>query len=295
MNHARGVFVLVVLLAFAAVGCATSADPTGRVTADATDAVERGATPVDSCGTITVPGRYVLAADVENRTADTCIRVAASDVVLDGRGHAVDGGAFRENTTGVVVTGENVTVRNLAVVRWTFGIRYEGAGGVVSNVATWKTADGVTVRNSPGVTVASVRATNGFVGVSLVESDGATVVDSVANDQHSTGLFVADSRGVAVRNVTAARDGTGVAIVGGREVVLADDRVTESRDIGVLLADTVGDSVVNATFSNPPATDDVLLVNATDNRIIGTNGDGWILNSTGDSRRNHVINRSAAG
>lgn len=298
MNCARGVIALFVLLAVAAVAvvcCATSVDSVGRAVAVDGAATTGTATPVDSCGTIAASGHYVLTSDVVNRSADTCLRVVANDVVLDGRGHVVDGAAFREHTTGVVVTGENVTVRDFATVQWTFGVRYEDAGGVVRNVVTWRTGDGVTVRDSPDVTISGVRATNGFVGVSVYDSDGATVEDSVASDQSSSGVFVADSRDVVVRNVTATRDEVGVAIVGGRGIVLADGRVTGNREVGVLLADTTQNSVVNATLSNPADADDVVLVDATDNRVIGTNGKGWTVHSMDGSRRNDVANGSTAG
>ncbi|MFC7047007.1 hypothetical protein ACFQH6_17840 [Halobacteriaceae archaeon GCM10025711] len=70
----------------------------------------RDATTLDSCTTITEGGRYVLAGDVVDSDADTCIRVRASDVVLDGAGHRVDGvGAF--GTAGVVVRGRTAACR----------------------------------------------------------------------------------------------------------------------------------------------------------------------------------------
>jgi hypothetical protein len=59
-------------------------------------------TEIDSCREISEPGRYVLTRDVEDAEAAQCLRIRASDVVLDGRGHAVNGtGAFA--TTGVTV------------------------------------------------------------------------------------------------------------------------------------------------------------------------------------------------
>ena len=145
---------LALLCVVAVAGSALAAPPTAT---DAPASSERSPTVVDGCTTITEPGRYVLGSDVENRTADVCIRIAASDVTLDGGGHIVSGERFRENTTGVLVVGaSNVTVRDLAAVRWTFGVRFERAARAsVADVATWRTANGVTLRSSPAATVTS--------------------------------------------------------------------------------------------------------------------------------------------
>ena len=66
-------------------------------------AARQAARGVDGCTTIDEPGRYALTQDVRNASVDTCIRVTANDVTLDGAGHAVDGvGAF--GSAGVLVT-----------------------------------------------------------------------------------------------------------------------------------------------------------------------------------------------
>ncbi|WP_175501593.1 right-handed parallel beta-helix repeat-containing protein [Halogeometricum limi] len=48
-------------------------------------------TPIDACTTITEPGRYVLTENLRDVTDATCIRIAASDVVLDGDGKRIEG------------------------------------------------------------------------------------------------------------------------------------------------------------------------------------------------------------
>ena len=89
-------------------------------------------TEIDWCATITQPGEYVLTGDITNSNADTCIAIQASDVVLDGQGHTVDG-VDNFPADGVVVFGRdgatNVTVTNLTVTDWGTSIVYETMTG----------------------------------------------------------------------------------------------------------------------------------------------------------------------
>ncbi|WP_435154454.1 NosD domain-containing protein [Haladaptatus sp. DFWS20] len=281
--HRRGVIVVVFALAVTPV--VFGLGPTSPLR-------EAQPTRLDSCTTITESGRYVLSGDIES-PAKTCIRVNADDVVLSGAGHSVDGGVFRENTTGVAVTGANVTVRNLSVRRWTFGIRYESApDGVVRNVRTWRTVDGVTFASSPGASVTRLSAMNGVSGISFVDSDEGIVRDSTIRYQSSTGVFVADSRRVAVANATVTRTETGIALLGSRQGRVNDSVVRATGTSSLLLLDSRGNSVRNVTLSNPRRPATVLLSNATDNRIVGTDGN-WSLQRGNDGRKNSVMNSTS--
>ena len=136
-------------------------------------AVEQGtaaAQAVDGCTTVDEPGRYTLTSDVRNATVDTCIRVTADDVTLDGAGHAVDGvGAF--GSAGVLVTaGSNVTVRNVTATDWDDGVRFTGiSGATVANTTTARNRVGlslVSLRNgtSPGRTPWRARSSSARAG-----------------------------------------------------------------------------------------------------------------------------------
>lgn len=248
--------------------CAVVAGGTFAAPTDVTDAptsFERSPTVVDDCTTITESGRYVIGTDVEDRTADVCIRIAANDVTLEGRGHVVSGGRFRENTTGVlVVDAANVTVRNLTAVRWTFGVRFERAARAsVAEVATWRTGNGVTLRSSPGATVTGVRTENGFSGVVLVDADGTVVHDSAASAHSEEGVLVAESHAVTLRNCTVTDSAVGVALAGTSASSLRDSTLRANR-VGVLLVDSRGNDLRNLELSNDA---DLRLVNASRNRL----------------------------
>ncbi|GKZ13973.1 NosD domain-containing protein [Haladaptatus sp. T7] len=117
----------------------------------------QSATAVDSCTAITKSGRYVLARDVHNgKTAIStgCIKIRADDVVLDGRGHMLDGFGVSD-TSGVHVAGaSNVTVRNLQTKDWNRGVYVQNAAAVtVRDVVTYNNAIGIDVTDSDATLV----------------------------------------------------------------------------------------------------------------------------------------------
>ncbi|WP_266077754.1 right-handed parallel beta-helix repeat-containing protein [Haladaptatus caseinilyticus] len=246
-------------------------------------------TPIDTCTTIAGSGHYVLTHDIESRT-NTCVRVTADDVVVSGRGHSIDGGVFRENTTGIVVTGSNVTVRNLSVRQWTFGIRYESApNGSVRNVTTWRTVDGVTFSSSPGANIGEVSATNGVSGLVFVDSDAVVLRDSTVRFQSSTGVLVADSKEVTVSDTSITRSETGIALLGSRQGRVTDSTVRKTGESALLLADSRGNTVSNTTVSNRSRPATVLFSNASENRLAETSGH-WTPRSENGARKNSVVN-----
>ena len=48
-------------------------------------------TPITSCTTITSSGSYELQNDILNNPSTICIHITASSVILDGKGHTIDG------------------------------------------------------------------------------------------------------------------------------------------------------------------------------------------------------------
>ncbi|HZE17135.1 MAG TPA: NosD domain-containing protein [Mycobacterium sp.] len=103
----------------------------------------------------------MLAHDIHNgKTAIStgCIKIRADNVVLDGRGHTLDGFGVSD-TSGVHVDGaSNVTVRNFRTNDWDRGVYVEGASDVtVRDVVAVDNAIGI------GVTKSNTRLVNNTV------------------------------------------------------------------------------------------------------------------------------------
>jgi len=159
-----------------------------------------GAEPIEGCVTIDEPGVYRLSADITggggggNFTfiSETCIRIAASDVVLQGGGHLVDGRGISD-TTGIGAAGgkhlRNVTVANLRVTDWNRGV-YLGntADATVRDVHASGTSFGVFVEDADGTAIRDVSARRGFIGVYLGNSVDTTVSNATFERNHVGGL-----------------------------------------------------------------------------------------------------------
>jgi parallel beta-helix repeat protein len=279
----RAAAVVVVALALVAPVAAVAAPPSA---ASATQQAQQ----VDSCRVIDAPGEYELAGDVTASAADACIRVAASDVVLDGNGHTIAG----QNASGdgvLVFRGEdgsptaedaleNVTVRNLTAANWSNGVAVGTLGGGGTDVHL----SGVTVRENryaglrltdvENVTARNVTATGNDDGVTLWAVQNSTLRDVTASGNSEYGVALLQvARGNTVRNLTATDNGGGPDR--GAGVYLSTDTgdngvvdaaVRDNRGPGVQFSDSFGntlrDSVVagndGAGVFGVPAYEDAL-------------------------------------
>ncbi|WP_117594682.1 hypothetical protein [Haloprofundus halophilus] len=163
---------LLVTITAGSVGTPVAAD--GRSATGPSD-VTSGVTPIDSCTTISEPGRYALTEDIENGggtlLSRACIRIDAGDVVLDGDGHRVDGNGV-SNTTGIAVTAadaRNVTVTDLEVRDWHRGIDYrKSTCGRISTVTATNNTYGLSLERAAGIRVADSEPRGNIVGVETV-------------------------------------------------------------------------------------------------------------------------------
>lgn len=215
---------------------------------------------VEGCTTIDRPGEYVLADDVVDSEADTCIRVRASDVVIEGRGHAIDGtGGF--GTAGVVVrpAGDsplaNVTVRNVTVTDWDDGIRYvDVAGGTVVGTETARNRVGLSLLNARDVRLAGNVATdNRLRGIALAEaSANNTLVDNAArgNDLFGISLLEAGVRNNTLVDNRAVDNEFGVVLIGARDNDLVGTETDGNRIAGIWLAAAHDNRIRNSSVSD---------------------------------------------
>ena len=151
-------------------------------------AAESAPTEIDSCTTISEPGRYAitrnLTPEIYELEGTACIEVAASDVVIDGHGHRVLGNYVDQSAVRVSADDRrlsNVTVKNINVgtlAYLTTAIRYEGVdGGAVSNVNATAGSEGVNLINASNIIVreSAFEGTRIFSATTAPVGDGVTV------------------------------------------------------------------------------------------------------------------------
>jgi parallel beta-helix repeat protein len=146
-----------------------------------------GVNQIDSCQVISSPGVYVLTQDILNSSATKCIEITSSDVIFDGNGHTIDG-LDTSNTYGVYVynfsTLTNVTVKNLTVTDWYYGIYYQ---------------------NTENGAIEDNNATSNYYGIFLFSSNYNTITNNTANSNDNHGIFLSSSSNYnTLSNNTAA-------------------------------------------------------------------------------------------
>lgn len=177
-------------------------------------------TAIDGCTVIDSSGRYELTANVTDSDERTCVRIAASDVVVDGNGHLLDGVGGNDSAAVLVDDGaarrQNVTVRNLTVTGWTTGIA-AGNGG-----------DGVT-----RVAVEDVVARQNGVGVDLRRVGSAALLRSTVTDSGGSGVWTSEFEDLFLRRNRLARNGGyGAMVFYGGDATLSSNEVVDNGDGG---------------------------------------------------------------
>ena len=210
-------------------------------------------TRIDSCTTISSPGRYTITGDIRNVTVGTCLRITANDVTLDGRGHRVDGvGAF--GTSGVlVIGGSNVTVRNVGATDWDDGIRFVGTRNA-------RVAETTTARNRVGLSLVSFRdsevvdnvaRSNAVAGVFLVgSSSNNTLRNTTVNDNALVGIQLVEATRNTVVGTVARGNEFGVALLGANRNTVRGSVATGNHIAGLWLSAASDNRIRDNRVSN---------------------------------------------
>ena len=119
-------------------------------------------------GYITTPGIYYLQNDILADPSGTSIQITSGNVVFDGMGHTVQG-LGSGGTTGILVTKANVTVRNVTVTDWYYGISYQNTQyGTIDGVNASSNAFGSYLHSTNDMTLTNSRVTgNSQSGISF--------------------------------------------------------------------------------------------------------------------------------
>lgn len=165
----------------------------------ATEAVA-GPRAINSCGTITKPGAYIVTRNINGAgAAGDCIVIDQSHVTLDLGGMVIAGpGAFGGVAGGhgvhvLCCDNSNVEVRNGTVIGWTSGV--------------------VAEPSVTGIIVEHIRAIDN-AGVGINVRDDAILTRNYATGNANYGILFG-SGGVVMRNVTNGNTGgTGAGIQG---------------------------------------------------------------------------------
>lgn len=221
---------------------------------------------VESCRDITAPGTYTLGANLTVADREACLRITASDVIVDGAGKRIQGTA--PGRDGLVVRGaSNVTVTNLHTIDLVNGVTFQDVtDGTVTAVTTVRSArTGIWVVDSRRVFVTESRAEQaGFFGIRLGDTAESLVADSVAT-RSAVGIGVGRASGNRIARNVVADNGIGIEFAGANDNEITGNTV-EGNEFGIVLAVSSGnllaDNVVRANV------DGIRLDEADGNRLL---------------------------
>lgn len=233
------------------------------------------ATPVDSCTTISEPGRYVLTQDIEDAEANVCIDIQSSDVHFDGNGHTVDGVQTNESLQAsseavISLPPENVSVGvGIATAETLSNV-------TVSDVTVTDSFSGVAIDGVTDARVDGVTATNNDLGVLLNNSSSSVISNVTAIGNYGDGVLVDSLRGRIVSNntisQTVARNNgnAGIAVWNASDSVVTESTAINNTEVGIRIQSETGELVVNNTVSDSTASQNgrgISVINAADSTV----------------------------
>ncbi len=147
---------------------------------------------------ITSPGTYYFTRDILNRNEPVCIEVKTPGVTIDGRGYRLSGTGTQDTSAGIFVNNiPDVTVKNLKISGWGYGIYYYDQGVSLGRV------EGCTIEN------------NVFAGVVLYNKvHGVSVAGNRITNQAQRGVWVADASDNVIYNNWFSNAGVNADVVG---------------------------------------------------------------------------------
>ena len=204
---------LALLLAFLAQLAWAECVQVERIVIGRDGSVEPPGAPIERVGSV-----YRLTASVCSRRG---VVVEASNVVVDGGGFELVGSRLPGSAGVALAHVSNVTVRNLAVSGFYYGVRVEFSEGVrLEALNASGCAEGVSVANSSGVEVAGSRFAGNVLGVGAWFTSGFEVSGCSIGGGY-WGVFVSHSPGARVLGCAISNSSWGVLLLASPRSTLA--------------------------------------------------------------------------
>ncbi|CAG0987412.1 MAG: cell surface glycoprotein [Candidatus Methanoperedens nitroreducens] len=159
------------------------------------------ATGVNSCMYINDSGSYTLTTDILDNTSP-CIRILADNVDFDGSGYTIDG--IDEADSYGVQAGTNytnITVRNLTVSDWFYGISYQNtSSGRITGITAVSNVNGIYLDNSNNNTITDNTQELNNIGINLTSSNNNTLARNIMTSNSNYGIYLSSSGNNTIYN-----------------------------------------------------------------------------------------------
>jgi parallel beta-helix repeat protein len=194
-------------------------------------------TPINSCTTISSPGEYILNQSIINSSFPSCINITSSNVVFDGGGYTIDGilggyGVYVFESTSILA---NVTVKNIIVTDWDYGIYFY-------NITKGWIIDTETKSNERGIYLNSSNNTQ------LIGNNASS------NECHDYqcidyGIYLSLSSNNALIGNYASNNGRGLQLDSSNNNILSNNNASNNED-GIILFSSSNNKLISNNASN---------------------------------------------
>ncbi|MEM2873829.1 MAG: right-handed parallel beta-helix repeat-containing protein, partial [Candidatus Nanoarchaeia archaeon] len=284
---------------------------------------------ISTCSDLSAAGTYYLTADISNSNQDTCMKINASNVVLDCQNHTIDGddtGSYGINVVheggGAVV---NVTVKNCVVTDWGTGVGFGVKTATLQNCNLSSNTYGLVLGNDliglSTYSISSNRIWNNDLGLYADSSSG--IVNGTISDNHIysnlNGTYARYTNLDFINNNISSNSNynavfleitnctissnifnsvpyglkTGLKIIQSNNVTVYNNTASSNGEAGIVL-ENVNNSLISHNFVSSNFYDGIYLNSSSNNNltdnIINNNGNG--LETDGFSVNLTIINNT---
>jgi len=217
-------------------------------------------TPISSCTDITSSGYYYLTQNLIGLKSGVnyCIKISASNVVLDGNGHSLTGSG---SGAGVYVFGgvSSVTVKNLTVSSYGSGIgiyfssyntitnvtaNNNGNGiylcssssgyNTITNVTANNNGNGIYLDNSPSNTITNVTAISNSYGIYLGSSNHNTIIGLNSSNNRNSGIYLYSSSNNTIKDSVLQNNGYGIVLESSSNNLIYNNYFNNTNNVTIL-------------------------------------------------------------
>lgn len=204
-------------------------------------------TVITSCTEIDEPGHYVLGANLTAENRSQCLVINASDVSLDGNGHAIEGDRTAISTVLLSGSTDQAEYRDFD---WEVPVRSNITIENVHLTTEPHSRTSLKLGRVTDVTVSAVHTDN-RLGIEIQQATAVTVTDSYISGSEK-GIVIWNSSQVTVDNTTMMMDGANPAINvdgGSTDIALTNNHI-EDVQRGVSVNDVEALRIEGNTFKD---------------------------------------------
>ena len=238
------------------------------------------------------PGYYELSQDIINCTYGVAIYINASDVVLDGKGHIIDGVYNESSKYGIYVNhAVNVTIRNVRIQDWYYDgihLNFSSNNTIYNNTIRDNGAGIYLYYSSNNMIYNNIIQNNEWDGIYFHHSSNNTIYDNtIQNNTYGIYFVSSNNNTIYLNTIRGNRDGI-YFYCSSNNMVCNNTFIGD----GIFVWSSYNNTVVNNTVNGKPL---IYLENAEDVVIEGEAGQIILVNSNNITIRNqNITNTSVA-